>query len=176
MKHHLFFIFLLLHFISNAQVKMNQLDSTGKKSGVWIVYLDSNWKQITDSTHAVYCRYTNYERGTNIYPMGDFSGLSLKHLDDSLSGKKTGKWVDGIYKWFSKKGVLKFEIKCKMGRMVYYKEYYDSGKLSQFFDYNDHCDTNVFSWSIFIYNSSGDLLRKDCMKPDGKGNWPRTRG
>jgi hypothetical protein len=77
-------LFLVVSLLSYSQtVKLNQLDSAGKKDGKWIVWLDADWKKIDDSTKAVYCRYTYYGHGTNIYPMGP-------------CGKKNWKWKQAM--------------------------------------------------------------------------------
>src|SRR4051812_11168604 len=80
--------------------KIGQTDLQGKKDGKWIIYLDKNWKQV-DSSSALYYRYTFYDKGTNIYPMGPSGGKNYK-----LESTGSGKQLDGEYKWFDAKGKL----------------------------------------------------------------------
>lgn len=64
------FLFLGLTLNSLAQTeKLNQLDPNGKKEGKWIVYLDDYWNKV-DSSKASYYRFTWYDHGVNIHPMG----------------------------------------------------------------------------------------------------------
>jgi len=66
---------------------LNQMDAKGKKDGKWVVYLDKDWKKVDDSTKALYCRYTYFDHGTNIYPMGPCGGKGYK-LEPSSADTK----------------------------------------------------------------------------------------
>jgi len=56
------------------------VDSNGKKDGKWILYFDAKGDKVKDSTTAVYWRYTYYDHGVHIYPMGGFIGKNGKIL------------------------------------------------------------------------------------------------
>ena len=99
-------IFLILLFAVSANLlsqtkNLNQTDSSGKKNGKWFVYLDKDWAELKDSSKAVYFRYTYFDSGTNVYPMGPCGKKGYK-----LETTTTGKLLDGEYKWFDAKGRL----------------------------------------------------------------------
>src|SRR5688572_16648953 len=99
-------IFLLLAFITagfalQAQTAaINQVDENGEKNGKWIVYWDENWDQV-DSASATYIRYTYYDHGVNLYPMGSAGGNKFK-----LEKPGEDKLLHGEYKWYDGKGKL----------------------------------------------------------------------
>src|SRR6478735_7238402 len=95
------FLLALTTLISAQSTPVNQPDSLGKKNGKWCVYLDKDWKKTNDSTSALYLRYTYYDHGTNIYPMGPCGGKGYK-----LQATTTGKLLNGEYKWYDAKGRL----------------------------------------------------------------------
>lgn len=68
MKHYFLSLFLICATLSNAQ--LNKFDAKGKKHGKWVRYLDKFWNVLEDSTNAVYYRYTFYDAGVNVHPMG----------------------------------------------------------------------------------------------------------
>ncbi|MES2513338.1 MAG: hypothetical protein V4580_04310 [Bacteroidota bacterium] len=72
----LLFNFTLTAFSQNTS--LNQKDSLGKKHGQWLVYWDANWKELTDSSQSVFHRYTVYDHGENIYPMGSCGAKDWK--------------------------------------------------------------------------------------------------
>src|SRR3990167_2183285 len=87
---------------------LNQVDSNGKKDGKWILYFDAKGDKVKDSTTAVYWRYTYYDHGVHIYPMGGFIGKNGK-IEEPTDSKQTGKIkrLDGEYKCYEN-GKLKF--------------------------------------------------------------------
>ena len=82
----LLFCFTLTAFSQNNLI--NQKDSIGKKHGKWLVYWDSNWKEVKDSSQSVYHRYTVYDHGENIYPMGSCGAKSWKLESDNKPASK----------------------------------------------------------------------------------------
>jgi hypothetical protein len=81
------FVFLFQVAVCLSQ-ETNKYDENGKRHGKWLVYLDNNWKRIDDSTIASYKKYTYYDHGVNIYPMGP-SGKKGYRLESSKKIFKT---------------------------------------------------------------------------------------
>jgi len=149
----------------------NQLDANRKKDGKWTVYLDKNWKKVDDSTKATYRRYTYFDHGTNIYPMGPCGGKGYK-----LEGDTKLKYLNGEYKWFDGKGKLSSVHVFKDGEYVNCKEYFPTGELSQHFDYTKRCEGQPHGWIVYIYDKKGNLILTSTTCKDKNGNWPKMRG
>jgi antitoxin component YwqK of YwqJK toxin-antitoxin module len=148
----------------------NQFDPSGKRDGKWCVYLDKDWKKTTDSTSALYLRYTWYDHGTNIYPMGSCGGKGYK-----LATATSGKLLNGEYTWYDAKGRLSSVHVFKDGEYISCREYFVTGELSQHFDYTKKCDGQQYGWTVFCYNKKGDLILTSPTCKDEKGKWPAMR-
>lgn len=172
----LFFFTLTLFSYAQAE-KINQIDPAGKKDGKWIVYLNDNWKELKDSANAVYCRYTYYDHGANIYPMGPCGKKNYKLEFPRNTNGKSGaiKLLDGEYKWLNEKGQLSSVHNFKMGEYIFCKEYFPSGQLSQHFDYTKKWEEQPHTWCLSIYDEKGNLKLEYYMKKDKNGKWPVTR-
>lgn len=167
------FIFLGLTLFSFAQqVQLNQRDSAGKKDGKWIVYLDDVWKEVKDSSDAKYYRYTYYDHGENLYPMGTCGRKKwkLEAPADSAGKKEKIKLLDGEYKWYDTKGQLSSAHSLNKGEYVFTKEYYPSGKLMQHFDYTIKWKDQPHTWHIAIYNKKDDSVKRYYFR-NGKYGW-----
>ena len=173
----LFFVaFASLSFAQTEQ--LNRFDGAGKKDGKWIAYLDKNWKHIDDSANAVYYRYTFYDHGTNLYPMGPCGGKGFRLEMPVDSSKQSGKikLLDGEYKWYDDKGQLSSTHILKNGEYVSCKEYYPTGQLRQQFDYTKKWQEQAHTWYVAIYDKQGNLKLDYYFHPDKNGRWPATRG
>jgi hypothetical protein len=169
-------LLLLLYYSlsSCAQTeKINQLDSAGKKNGRWILYLDAYGEKVADSAMATYYRYTYYDHGVHIYPMG---GLTDKKGKIIASKNNNTKRLDGEYKCLDKNGKIKYIHVFENGEYISYKEFDKSGRLRTFFDYTKHCDNQPHSWYMYLYNDKGDTTYGECIKKDKNGQWPKMRG
>jgi len=164
-------IILLLALTTFIFGQINQLDANGKKDGKWEVYLNKDWKKVDDSTKAVFRRYTYFDHGTNIYPMGACGGKGYK-----LEGDIKSKILNGEYKWYDGKGKLSSIHIFKNGEYVSCKEYYTTSELSQHFDYTKKCDGQAHGWTVFIYDKIGNLILTSPKCKEDKGNWPKMRG
>ncbi len=169
-------LFGTLFSFSQAE-KLNQLDANAKKDGKWILYLDAFGAKV-DSSKAVYCRYTYYDHGVHIYPMGNFISkgekIEAKENDAQTAGKI--KVLDGEYKCLDKNGKVKYIHVFKNGEYVSYKEFFDSGEIQTFFDYTKHCKGQSHSWYTYIYDKTGKLTYEDCTCKDAEGHWPKMKG
>lgn len=165
--------FLSLTAISyGQQARLNQLDSAGKKDGKWIVYLDDVWKEVNDSSDAKYYRYTYYEHGVNLCPMGKFGGKNWKleaPVDSARKNEKI-KLLDGEYKWYDTKGRLSSAHSLNKGEYVFSKEYYSSGKLMQHFDFTMKWNDQPHTWHISIYGKKDDSVKRYYFR-NGKYGW-----
>ncbi len=169
-------VFLFLQTISFGQTeKLNQKNIAGKRDGKWVLYYDSNWAKIEDSTKALYFRYTYYDNGVHIYPMGPCGKKSYRLEPASLQNKKMT-MLDGEYKWFDGKGRLSSVHVFKNGEYVSCKEYFKTGELSQFFDYTKKCPGQMHGWTVIIYDKKGNITLESPTCKDKNGNWPKMRG
>ncbi|MBA3705029.1 MAG: hypothetical protein H0W84_03760 [Bacteroidetes bacterium] len=168
---------LLLTFTSfpfSQTETLNQLDSTGKKHGKWIVYLDTNWKKVDDSTKASMMRYTFFDHGINVYPMGPcgLKNYRLESVYGNYDSNAKIKLLDGEFKWFDGKGKLSSVHILKNGEYVSCKEYYPTGELKQHFDYTKKCEGQSLGWTVYIYDKTGNITLTSPICKDKKGNWP----
>lgn len=155
----------------------NQFDAEGKKHGIWKLFLDHKGAKLNDSIGAVYFRYTYYDHGVHVYPMGNFIGKGGRIEENGLAKSTTGiKMLDGEYKCFDKKGKLNYIHTFKDGVYVSYKEYYPNGKLHTFFDYTKHYKDQPYSWYLIEYKKNGDVKYEDFVRKDDTGKWPNMRG
>ena len=166
---------ILSSFGFSQSESINQFNANGEKDGKWIVYLDKNWAKTSDSSKAIFCRFTYYDNGTNLYPMGSCGGKNYTLLDTASSNEKI-ELLNGEYKWYDEKGRLSSVHLFKNGEYVFCKEYYQSGQLNQLFDYSRKCDGQLHSWVAFIYDKNGNLKFTAPFCKDKNGNWPKTRG
>lgn len=171
MKKQILFIslFIIIATTSFSQ-SLNQFDASGKKDGKWVVYLDKNWRKTTDTASAPYLRYTYYDHGTNVYPMGPCGKKGYR-----LETATTGKLLNGEYKWYDAKGRLSSVHVFHDGQYVSCKEYFPAGGLSQHFDYTKTCDGQPLGWTVFCYNRQGELILALPTCKDSKGKWPPMR-
>lgn len=151
-------LLMLIPFASFSQsARLNQLDASGKKEGKWVLYLDKEWKEVKDTNTAVCCHYTYFDHGTILYPMGGF-GRGLK-LQAPANGEKFGnkELLNGEYKWINKDGLAAFILVFRKGEFVSYKEYYDSGKLHEYFDYANKWKGEPYTYCMKIYYKNGKM-------------------
>ncbi|MDQ3047025.1 MAG: hypothetical protein M3R27_05705 [Bacteroidota bacterium] len=168
----IFFLLLGLNSIAFSQsALLNQFNDKGQKHGKWVLYMDQNWKKLDDSLQASFRRYTYFDHGNNIYPMGPCGGKGF-----TLSGDLKSRMLDGEYKWMDAKGKLSSVHLFKNGEYVSCKEYFSSGVISQHFDYTKKCEGQEHGWTVFIYDRKGNLTLTSPTCKDKNGNWPKMRG
>ncbi|MGQ0827506.1 MAG: hypothetical protein ACT4ON_03820 [Bacteroidota bacterium] len=174
MKTKSIFTILLLSINTFIFSQINQFDAAGKKDGKWIIYLDKNWKKV-DSAKAIFCRYTYFDHGINIYPMGPCGGKNYK-LEPTSSEDKKIKLLDGEFKWYDGKGRLSSVHVFKNGEYISCKEFYSTRELNQHFDYTKKCEGQLHGWAVYIYDKKGNLKGTSFACKDKKGKWPSMRG
>jgi len=153
------FFFLCITVQSFGQELLNQFDQNGKKDGKWIVYLsEKTWKEVKDSSKAGFYRYTYYDHGVNIYPMGAGGGMNWKCEATPGNAQQKGrlKLLDGEYKWKDKKGRVRFIHILKNGEYVSYMEFYRSGNFAKQFAYLNHYKEQPHTYSISTYDKKGN--------------------
>jgi hypothetical protein len=163
-----------IHVSAQKEV-INQFNSNKKKDGKWIVYLDNVWKEVKDSSAASFYRYTYYDNGENIYPMGPCgrNGWKLETTNKSETGLKPA-LLDGDYKWVDKKGQLSSTHVFINGEYQDCKEYFKDGKLSQHFAYTKKFREQAHSYCIYHYSKKGDL--KFYIMHKSRGTWLLSEG
>lgn len=165
MKNIYLLLFLNLNLIAFSQNdSLNRVDVNGKKHGKWLVYWDTNWRELKDSSKSVYHRYTVYDHGENIYPMGSCGGKGWKM---ESSGEPLSKLLDGTYKWYNSKGHLSSEHLFKNGKYLDCKEYTADGKLSQHFAYSKIYKGQANTYGLYQYNKSNTKYYIMCKGPSG---------
>lgn len=140
----------------------------------WL-YLDQNWKKITDTAHYAYKRLTTIDDRTNIHPMGPYgkSNYVLRNNTDTLS--KNSKILNGNYIWYDQNGVKKSEHVFLNGELISTKEYRKNGKVKANFEYKSFPNEKGIAFYIYEYNKDMTVLRVSEVKKDEKGNWPVMR-
>tara|TARA_R100000951_G_scaffold82588_1_gene70282 strand:- start:58 stop:606 length:549 start_codon:yes stop_codon:yes gene_type:complete len=169
MKKSLFPVFsalILSSFVSYSQNLNNQLDKNGEKQGTWIIYLDDLWAE-TDSINASYYFYTFYEDDVNTKPNGK-SGKKKWKLSPKTDNKSTIVVLDGEYKWTDKNGTVRSIHRFKNGEYLSLKEFDESGKLVQHFDYENQYGDNPHTYRVSIYEEGKEI--KYVMR-DGTKGW-----
>ena len=171
------FCFLFFQLFSFSQTEtLNQLNENGKKDGKWILYLDKNGNALADSIKAKYWRYTYYDNGIHIYPMGAFIEKGDKIIPSKVADSTQSiQMLDGEYTCAKKNGRVKFIHEFKNGEYVSYKEFHKSGIISNHFDYTKHCDNQIHSWYMYLHDENGKILVEECIKKDENGNWPTMK-
>lgn len=148
--------FVLLALTARAPAQLNQYDAQHKKHGPWLVYLNSWWKEVSDSTRATYRKYTWYDHGENLYPMGPRDKhWKLVHKDSSDADSSRIRLLNGAYTWIDKKGVTRGIDVFRKGQYVLYKWFYPSGKLNQVFDYTKKWKGQEHTWLASEYDRQG---------------------
>ena len=152
---------------------INESDKDGKKHGRWIVYLDEFWAKC-DSSKALYKRFTVYDHGINLYPMGTCGskGWTLKGNVNSGSGISI---LDGEYSWYDKQSRIFSTHVLQNGNYVDYKEFFTDGKLQQHFEYLKRYQDQENTWLITIYSKKGTVKQQLYMVKDAKGRWPMSK-
>ena len=170
-------ILCISKMLSAQEEKINQFDSAGKKHGKWKRYLDAYWNVVDDTNKAVFWRYTFFDHGVNVHPMGagGKKGWTMESDEKNPSPGKI-KMLNGVYTWRDKKGRVIYEHVLLDGVYVSYKEFFKSGKLQTHFDYNKHAEGQPLSWYITVYNESNKIVYEGFTKKNEKGEWPKMRG
>jgi hypothetical protein len=157
------FIFFMLMFgaiiSSNSQnVRLNQLDSSGKKDGKWVIYLNMNWKSVKDSSNASFYRYAYYYKGINIDQMG-WCRKKWKVIHSGGNNSQVGriKALDGEYTWMDNKGKTMCIANFNNGECLSFKWFYSSGLPQSVWDYTKKYDGQIHSYWISIYDRKGNV-------------------
>ncbi|MBK9284174.1 MAG: hypothetical protein IPM51_07605 [Sphingobacteriaceae bacterium] len=176
MKSYFIYVFLTLLAIAsigNAQkIPVSNLENTRSEIQQKAIYLNENWKRISDSSQASFKRITLLKDNNNLLPMGACGkkNWELYGYRDS-SSKYT--LLNGEYYWFDSKKRLSSVHSFKDGKYKYCKEYYKNGELKQFFNYES--DSLNSLWSVTLYSKKGKIKTMYLMKSDEHGKWPKTR-
>ena len=170
-----FIMLLLLGTEGKCQsVVLNALDSAGKKHGKWVLYLDEDWHIANDSANAKFCRYTYFDHGVNLYPMGACGGKGFILVSSKDSSTSSGQ-LHGKYVWYDSHSRLKSEHFFDRGEYVYCKEFYPNGTLQQYFNYKKVNVDSEISWTVTGYKKSGEQKFQFVFCKDKNGRWPKMR-
>lgn len=165
-------IFIVFAAFCFAQTEtLNQFDAAGKKDGKWILWLNNIWREVKDSSESVYCRYTRYDHGDNIYPMAMWGAKNWKLESVNGNNPQIGniKLLDGDYKWIDNKGVIRSTHKFVNGECVVNKFFNSSGTLYDIYDYTKQWNGLAYTWLITQYDKKGNI--KYFYSQKYKGKW-----
>lgn len=141
-----------------AQSAPNYVNSNNKKEGEWIVYLDGNWKEVSDSSKAKFFRYTTYDNGVDLYPMGVCGKKGWKLVVTETAQIKPStdpKMLNGVYKWYDASDNLVSEHVFENSEYLDCKEYYPNGVLRHHFDYSNSFQNEVNTYLVMVYSKTG---------------------
>ncbi len=151
--------------INLDSIKINQFDSKRKKDGMWIEYLDANWKIVKDSAQATLTRYTYFYHGHNLFKES-WMGEKLKSIGDSNSQNRKLVALNGEYIWHDSKGRLLFDAYYLNGQRIWEKNYSwrrkdDSlvgKKVFEYFDYRKKYKNQIFTSYYEMYDHNGNVI------------------
>lgn len=156
MKTYLFVFCMGFSILAHSQDTINRFDSTGKKHGTWVVYWNANWKEISDSNKAAYARYTYFENGKDLQPIGSCEkSWTLVQTKGNNQQNSRIKQLDGVYTWSNSKGTTRCIASFKSGFCLYYKWYYPSGSPQYTIEYMEKWHKQPHSYLISSYDKSG---------------------
>ncbi len=167
----LYSLFVCIALSSYSQSEaLNQFDAAGKKNGKWVIWLDNYWREAEDSSKAVYCRYTRYDHGENIYPMAMWGLKNWKLEPAGGNNSQTGKikTLDGEYKWIDKKGTTRSTHKFNKGECVVNIFFRSSGTAYDKYDYTKKWNGLNYTWLITQYDKKGNTKYFYAQKYKGK--------
>jgi hypothetical protein len=149
--------------------KLNQIDSTGKKDGKWVIYLNKNWKEVKDSNKAFFYSYTYYRKDKNIHPMGH-CGKNWKVVQSEGSNSQTVriKLLNGEYTWKDYKDKTRCIAVFSNGECLSFKWFYSNGLPQSTWDYTKKYKEQAYSYWFAVYNKKGTAkeyyYRRNCQE------------
>lgn len=151
-------IFCFTHPVVTAQTdSINQLDSSGNKDGTWRVYYNAKGKEVGDSSHATYYRYTWYEHGKNTQDF-EWCGSSDKIISATDTVQYVGlKLLHGEYKITNKRGSVKSIHVFNEGQYVSYRTFYSNGNLQEYCNFTNLFFEEPHSYCKRVYGKNGEV-------------------
>jgi hypothetical protein len=146
---------------------LNRFNTSGQKHGKWLVYLDNNWKEVSDSSQAVYRRFTIYDNGFNIFPMGP-SGKKGWKLRPETAGNSG--LLNGEYSWVKPNGEVNSTHSFTDGQYNDCKEYDSNGNMIQHFDFSKRYKDELNTYFLYQYDKNANLKRFYIMR-NGREGW-----
>ncbi len=173
-KTKMLFVTLFLNFclFSSAQTEvLNQFDSAGKKHGKWLIYWNGIWKEMNDSSAAIYCRYTYYDHGQNLFPMGPCGRKKWKLESKPSQLLHIGKLIllDGKYSWIDEKGHLSSVQIFNKGEYIEAREMHSNDQVEQDFEYSKKYKDEFLSWKFTSYTKEGKVKYVGYFRKGEKG-------
>ena len=173
----LFFLNLTV-FSYSQKGTLNRLDSTGKKDGKWVEYLNSKWFAQSDSNNAFFYRYNYYDHGERIYTEINYKSRHKLVCSDSIRQKNQRlTLLNDEYKWYDKKGRLLTDEYYQNGDLAWGKSYtwgifrkkLTGKKIHEYFDYSKKYYGQPYSYYSELYDKDGKSRKYYMLK--GKNGW-----
>ena len=158
-KFYLSLFYLGFSTLLYSQDTLNRFDKDSKKDGPWILYYNSYWKVVKDSSKASYYAYTYYDHGMRTITEATWGSKNGKLIDSSVSNQHMGKikLLDGRYTWYDKNGRFFSTHYFNKGKFISCKQYYPSGKVYLDFDYMKTREGQPHTYHMYIYEKNGTL-------------------
>ncbi len=147
---------------------LNRLNSSGKRIGYWIEYVDERLK-ITKKDKAIFIRYVYYENGYRTSSAACINFKATLKVDGNQPIKDSVVLMDGIFRIYNRKGKLRVEESYNKGKTKILKSYYPrTGQVVVLIDYTKPYKNQEWSAHIEEYNRDGSLLLKGYHRKIGK--------
>lgn len=121
----LFMILLMCIQHTQAQTdSLNHRDSKGKKDGYWTVYLNEKLDPVDSISQASYIGYELYVNGDDVFSY-HLHRWSFSYMSYETPPPKKGnpEILNGTFKWYDNKGLLRNEEIYKNGHPFFIKSY-----------------------------------------------------
>lgn len=182
LKKLILFLLLLIPFtgfcscgLTVGRDTLNQRDSTGKKNGYWVLYLNRSLHNKKDSNRACYYRYTYYDHGVNLYPMGGVDKKwTLTHTPSNNKHMGTITELDGTFTWKDNKGITRAVITYKNGLCCIFRWFYPSGEEYYTWDYTRPFRKQAHTYTYYFYDKHRNIKYYYFRKINGQ--WLLIRG
>jgi len=136
---------------------LNQIDSSNKKNGYWIDYLDNRLTPTKNNKKIACYRFVYYDHGflAGIHIVSMPKNLKLKIEGDTLKENNVV-LLNGKYSFYSNKGMIVWEEIYKEGYPIRFTDY-DHNKRSAIIDFEKKYQNQKGSFYTTIYKKDGSV-------------------
>ena len=140
---------------------LNQYDDNGKKHGIWVEYLNENFRVVKKEKKAMFYRYVKYQHGVNFYqsiiPKGYFSRtyIKSKSLNDSI--RKPVLLCGDYYILITKKNKIYGKCSFSEGWLVNDTAYNWNGSIGAIINFTNKYNNIDYSFFKQLFDENGKL-------------------
>lgn len=132
-RYYLLFAFALFLSVKNSFSQLdtlNKLNSKGKKTGYWKVFLDDKVNPTSNIENSYFYGFELWDEGENVFHYSKNRWKNNKMtFDGTLPEKGKPILITGTFKWFDTKGLFSEEV-YKNGNPVYIRSYTGSTSIT----------------------------------------------